>query len=439
MKRIIFVVFAVFLVLPSFLSSIDANAASRRAVKVTSKNRTQFRRIKSLNRFNIKGICRVRTSSYQLGKIRSRVFTPFSGSYVSSMNHSRRGFVAAYKGAKKECRNLYRSVSARNPSGSYPAPTWNGHAPWDGVPIPNLDDWEAHMTAFGAIHCASLGSSRTDPDTKLLGTYYDAEWIFYRIRDYTGDESWNNCAALAESVYRDGYVRPADSVVPGYWNFTRGLVEDYLRTGDPVSRATAVQLSQFASYNPDWTPLDWTQDAALSREVAYAILAYLNAEDVGEARRPRVDALENQALGHIDQWVVSQSAAYVRPFMVGLTSQALIAYDDRVGDPRIVPALAAAMDWLWDHTWIPDQECFMYTDRSTSSGGMEPAPDLNMLVAPAFAWLYHQTGETRFRDRGDQIFAGGVKHSYIQNAKQFNQSYRWSFDFIRWRASAPLG
>jgi hypothetical protein len=80
-------------------------------------------------------------------------------------------------------------------------------------------------------------------------------------------------------------------------------------------------------------------------------------------------------------------------------------------------------------------EAFMYTDRvaSDGTGGMEPAPDLNLLIAPAYAWMYLQTGDVQYRDRGDQIFAGGVKHSWLGASKQFNQNYIWSFAYVSWR------
>ena len=61
------------------------------------------------------------------------------------------------------------------------------------------------------------------------------------------------------------------------------------------------------------------------------------------------------------------------------------------------------------------------------------APDLNLLIAPAFAWMYQQTGDTTYRDRGDQIFAGGVKGAISTDGKQFNQNYMWSFDYVKWR------
>ena len=79
----------------------------------------------------------------------------------------------------------------------------------------------------------------------------------------------------------------------------------------------------------------------------------------------------------------------------------------------------------------------MYTDRATPSGGQQPAADLNLLVAPAYAWVYAQTKDVRFRNWHDSLFIGGVKKgtSYLAYAKQFNQAYRWSADGIRWRNS----
>ncbi len=294
------------------------------------------------------------------------------------------------------------------------------------------------MKTVGAQHCANLGSSALSFDQKLSATYYDAQWVFYQIADYTRDSSWNTCAARAEAVYRDQYVLPNNGSVPGYWNFTHGLMQDYLRTGDTASKNAAILLSRNAAYSPDTTPLEWTVSADYSREVAYAIMGYLNAETLGEAHRMRLDSFVNQAFGHLDQWFGSKTAPYVRPFMVGLTAHALISHAEQRGDSRVLPAMIQAMDWLWANTWLPGSQAFMYTDRTVDSGGMEPAPDLNLLIAPAFAWLYHQTGEVRFRDRGDQIFAGGVANAFLGNGKQFDQNYRWSFDYVKWRSMPPL-
>src|SRR5439155_951696 len=38
-----------------------------------------------------------------------------------------------------------------------------------------------------------------------------------------------------------------------------------------------------------------------------------------------------------------------------------------------------------------------------------------------------------YRDRGDQVFAGGVLKAFLGSGKQFDQNYAWSFDYVKWR------
>jgi hypothetical protein len=124
--------------------------------------------------------------------------------------------------------------------------------------------------------------------------------------------------------------------------------------------------------------------------------------------------------------------------MAGLTSEALILYYQKTGDPRVPPAIRLAMDYLWNHLWVSSAEAFLYIDRAVDSeggqGAVRPAPDLNLLIAPAFAWLYAKTGEAIWLQRGDQIFASGVRNAAVDfQSKQFNQNYRWSFSYVAWR------
>jgi hypothetical protein len=307
------------------------------------------------------------------------------------------------------------------------------------VPIPLLDQWKSQMLSYGALHCNNYQNGTINFDTHLLATYYDAEWVFYQIGDYTHDQKWYACAQAAEKIYRDQYLIPNNGVVPGYWDFSHGVTRDFLSTGDTTSKNAAFMLSENASYAPDITPLSWTVDSTMSREVAYAIMAYLNAETIGHSHRSRTEDFVNQALGHLNQWTVAKTAPYVRPFMFSLTAHALISYDSQIGgNSQILPAIKTAADWIWNNTWLPDQECFQYTDRNVDSGGVEPAPDLNLLIAPVYAWLWHKTGDVTYMNMADKIFVGGVKSAYLVNGKQFNQNYRWSFDYIKWRSTPPL-
>lgn len=302
--------------------------------------------------------------------------------------------------------------------------------------IPHVVTWEENMVLYGDLHCSALKGSGSF-DEKLAATYYDAQRVFYQISDYTGDSKWISCANAAEKIYRDQYVVSNQGAVPGYWNFSRGLLLDFLHTGDDGSKNALSLLSTNAAFARDDTDAAATASADISREVAYAILSYLDAEQAGGGARGRLALLVSQALSHIDQWFNSRNS-YINPFRVGLTAEALIEYVEKTGDPRVLPALVHAADGLWSRTWVPQSHAFIYATRRDDSGGPEPAPDLNLLIAPLYGWLYHKTGEARFIERGDQIFAGGVQGAYLQNAKQFNQNYRWSFEYVRWRTLPPL-
>jgi hypothetical protein len=50
-----------------------------------------------------------------------------------------------------------------------------------------------------------------------------------------------------------------------------------------------------------------------------------------------------------------------------------------------------------------------------------------------------QTGIERFRDRGDQIFLGGVNQAYLGDGKHFQQNYRLSIFYVQWRSQDRAG
>lgn len=299
--------------------------------------------------------------------------------------------------------------------------------------MPEMAKWREQMVSYGSRHCSALLDHSIDFESKLASTYYDAQWVFFQIGDYTSNPKWDECAAAAGEIYGQKWVNEGGEKTPGYWIFPHGLKEDFIRNGNLKAKEALLRLSHKSAFAGDEIPLEWTVDAGLSREVAYMILTYLNAEDIGEERRIRLDHLVEQALGHLNQWFLTKDTEYVRPFMVGLTAHALIEYFEKTKDPRIFPILSLAADWLWENTWIPSKQAFMYTDREHESGGMEATSDLNLLIAPMYGWLYSQSREVKYARQGDDIFAGGVEGAFLSGAKQFNQNYRWSFQYLRWR------
>ncbi len=299
--------------------------------------------------------------------------------------------------------------------------------------IPLLGSWQENMVHFGRQHC--------DPaNLKELGTwegsvwYYDGIRVYYQIADYTGDASWNACARYVRDIYRP-YVLANGGKVPGWRVFPHGLFEDYLRTGDAESKR-AVELLATSSV---FASAGGGSDFEMSRETAYLIHAYIAAEDLGIGRYPQLAKSVGFALSHLEQWR-SGKASYVKPFMVGLTLEALINYVEHFPDRRVETAIVETVDWLWRAAWSESQGKFPYITCQSWSQHQEcfedhsaEGADLHLLIAPAYAWAYRHSGEGRFRERGDRIFESGVRGAWLAGGKQFSQSYRWSFDYVHWR------
>lgn len=315
-----------------------------------------------------------------------------------------------------------------------PAP---GAAPGTGGST--LDQWQSNMLQHGRRLCDA--QSIFD-----LGTwegniwYYDGIRVYYQIADFTGDESWERCAQYAWSVY-GRYVLDNNGRVPGWRVFPHGLQLDFQRTGNQDSRTAALLLAS----NSAFADTGGGADTELSRETAYLIHAYITQRELGGGQNPNLAAAVQFSLGHLDAWTGAQSAGYVKPFMVGLTFEGLIHYYESTGkDVRVLNAVQIAADWLWDNAWNAQAQAFEYivckpavasSNQECSGPDAGPAPDLNLLVGPGYAWLYSETRDPMYRDRAQAIFDGGVRGADLATGKQFNQNYRWSFDLLKWLGS----
>lgn len=292
------------------------------------------------------------------------------------------------------------------------------------VPIPELKAWEASMITWGK----KLIDQRAQPFSEATVWYYDGQRIFYQIADYTGDPSWNEAARNARDIYRP-YVLKNRGRIPGWRVFPQGFLMDWQRNRDTDSRDAVLALASSSAY----APRGGGPGEALSRETAYCIEAYLAAEKLGQPRNPHLAQSVAWALGHIDQWFVQKSSPNWAPFMFALTCEALIQYYDAVSpDPAILEKIRLGAEACWREAWVPADQAFWYRADNKAHG----APDLNLLVAPVYAWLYLKTGDPVWRDRGDQIFAGGVRKAWLGGGKQFSQNYRWSFQYVAWRRQA---
>jgi len=321
------------------------------------------------------------------------------------------------------------------------------------------------MRTYGQLQCSTIHAQ--SGEAKLGSTYYDLEATAYRIAAYTGSSTWNTCANDAEIGYRNGYVEQAAAdgggygALPGYWIFTDGLRRDFELSADARSKDAVNQLALHGSFCRDDTPLEWSSSASYMREVSYCLNAYLDNEALGAGMRPRGDELLTQLLDHIDATITGRYLAeqdadvpdsckgrtYAQPFYLGLAMKTLIEWNSVHPDTRIQPAVKRIADFMWDKLrWQPTSATqggrLVYSQCSATPGGpftaqpdAGPADDLNLLIAPGYAWLFSKTGDVKYRDRGDQIWIVGVNDATVNglNSKQFNQNYMWSFDYLKYR------
>lgn len=306
-------------------------------------------------------------------------------------------------------------------------------------PVPLLKQWESNMIQYGQQHC-HMG----------LDWYYDSEYVFYKIKDYTGTTAWDSCINFAEIEYRDNYVLKNNGKITGFNLINaNGLYEDYIRTNDIVSKNALYYLADSCSFPQNNYGGGFTAmiDPAFFtwREAAYSLRIFMLTEKLGKPHYEMLDTLLEVCLGHCDQWFVSRPEyRNWRPFMAGVTMEALIQYYEIYKqDSRIFHAVKNGIDYLWDNAWLEKDSAFKFniarfvTDCGATIADTIPAPDLNMLIGPSFGWMYKMTGDPKYIERGDKIFAGSVKGAWLTGSKQFNQSYRSAFDYLKWRDQIP--
>lgn len=299
---------------------------------------------------------------------------------------------------------------------------------------PSIPTWESNMISFGNQHC---DQAKILKDHLWEGGvwYYDGIRTFYQLADYLKDDRWIECARHVKSTYLP-YVLSGQGRVPGWRVFPKGLFEDYQRTGDPQSKEAVILLSR----NSAFAARGGAVSPRSARETAYILEAYMYASILTGERHPRLDRAVSLALGHLLQWFPSPAPVgdqevvpttpAMQPFMVGLLAEALIKYYEQSPDPRIPFVLTLALDQLWQRAWVQKDQSFFYSSAEPLGLG---TPDLNLLIAPAYAWLYRMTASGVARERADRIFNSGARSAYLAGGKQFSQNYRWSTDFVHWR------
>jgi uncharacterized protein (TIGR03437 family) len=303
------------------------------------------------------------------------------------------------------------------------------------TPLASRAQWESNMTTYGAKHCSPVEMTSV---YQGYVWYYDGIRIYHQIGDYTGDHAtWDACAAMVTTLYRT-YVLNNGGLIPGYVIFPKGLAMNYQRTGDVLSKQALDALRNQSPYASE-ADIQYMTDWNMSRELAYALETHIAEESIGVPRNTAVyNDLVEIIFGQFSQWILDKNTPYVQPFMVGLSAEALIEYWQQSQDPRVLPTLQAAADYIWAQSWDATHLNFNYYNDDSSI--TTPTPDLNLLIAPLYGWLFQQTGQQKYRDQGDAIFNAGVAGAWLGDTgtggKQFSQNYRWSGKYLEWRSPA---
>lgn len=295
-------------------------------------------------------------------------------------------------------------------------------------PIPKLKKWELTMTDLGRKWCDPSQVMAFGWEPQIW--YYDGGRTYLQIADYTKDPgTWYPCAFNIINQYRDRVIA-RKGYYEGWRVFPHGLAMSYWRTGDVRAKEAAILLSRSSAYAQSGGRVN----VGDMRETAYIIDAYVKAEQLGEPRSPHLARAVDFALGMFDQLFASYPPLYQQSFYDGLMAEALIQYYELTQDARVPPAIKAMLDWLWSNAYDPRSHSFTYNPLLVPPSYQTAQSNL---IIPAFAWYWQLSGDPVYRQRGDDLFAHALDSDIGYSGKIFNQNYRWSFDYVRWRSNDP--
>lgn len=298
--------------------------------------------------------------------------------------------------------------------------------------------WAAEMPQWGTTLTA---------DGAIFWNYYDRAMISWAWWVRTGNPEYFRRAMYYFIAFRDLYLIPNRyRTQPHQWQM-EGMTLHYLLTGDAETQKGIGVIAKTLAYAA-WLPHigDTAYQYTEGRIQERVIQAFLAGWRAGLTNLDYPSALRT-ALTKVLGTQSADGAFRTRNacggssnFMAVLLDDIMIRYvEDFEPDPRVLPAVKRNLDWLWNTQWRSDAGGFNYYELNCpGQGGPTAAPDLNLLFAAPFGWVYQQTGETAYRERGDTIFVEGVKRAWLgsnglQADKQFNEDYRSSFRYLAYR------
>lgn len=290
--------------------------------------------------------------------------------------------------------------------------------------------------------------------------YYDLAFTLYQLYYRTGDVKWRNYGREMATKWRDS---PSGDLT--MWR--RKLNGEYGFPGEeamPAPRgASTLGLAMLAADGTDAKARElvynhvrmyrcWGSGGKFldQRESAYVLMAALASVVIGDAdsvweygacadptfpkrsmtpRQVAKELLDMQlatqgALGPPGSLLTLQDTApssganppntpWSNLFMTGLLAEAWVMYDRIIGDPRIVPAIEAWMQWMWATQWYAQEQAFAYSNATikwpSGDAVRYPEPGLNGIYLNGWGYVAGKTKKAEYVSQMNQIISGMLR------------------------------
>jgi hypothetical protein len=377
----------------------------------------------------------------------------------------------------------------------YPKASFTATPPSSYPPIPALSTWQKTMTSSstggGQYWCSSVSAAIPvtsleygaflGPLFALVGNFnansqpdasksynYDGGRVYMGIADYTYNTPgmpgyhdpaqkayWEHCAQMVLYPFDNWITRSLGILINEPNQHLIGTGMYYARTGDPTAKSA---LSYVTGTHGPYAGYYGTLDTRDLRWISYTWDSQI-ANEASGARGPweLSGAATDVAMANLDmfqQFAVNQGSS-VQPewnyhnYVLGLLMEALIDQCEldeekkRGCDPRIPLEIGKSLSTLFNNFYNSDIATTRYSllevpmsHTWNDANSTDIWANLNNLIDPAAAWYWAKTGDETIRGYGDAMFASTWKDTgdLGWGAKQFNQVFKWSFDFVRYRS-----
>jgi hypothetical protein len=295
--------------------------------------------------------------------------------------------------------------------------------------------------------------------------FYNNE-TFWRIAEFTGDPSWIRCGEAVAKAMSDKFLTVGPSPVPGngIFYFPWQLVRAYSSSRDAryrkaINVITGTTASETTTEVAGGLNSRGDMRDLYQREMGFALERWLSKRAITGEENYSLRNLADCAIGILYMNAAGRpERTFNEPWLLNTLVQPLIRYYSIYRDERVPHVIRLFLNKAWNDWWNPGRFQFPYNpepwgERCYGNNCIDnpvqnfryPGARLNAYMAPAYAWMFRLSGDTRYRDRHDTMFSriwepdapelpydGGTSGDPY-NAKEWSQVYYWSFAGVEWR------